>query len=94
MRTSIGIGQLQPRPLFERAIVGMKTGVVMQGESTPARAASIAADQFVLGRPRTLDELAAEVDAITLDRLQDFIRSHPPGPMTIVTIGPNPLQIP
>jgi predicted Zn-dependent peptidase len=88
-RLSAGIDRSE----FERAVVGMKAGVVMQGESTSARAACIAADQFVLGRPRTLDELAAEVDAITLDRLQDFIRSHPPGPMTIVTIGPNALQV-
>ncbi len=79
---------------FERAIVGMKSRLVMQGESTAARAAALAHDQFLLDRPRSLDELAELVDAVTLDDLNDFVRSHPPGEMTIVTIGPEPLQVP
>jgi predicted Zn-dependent peptidase len=78
---------------FERAIVGMKSRLVMQGESTGARAAAIASDQYTLGRPRTLDEMARRIDAIRLDDLNDFVRSHPPGPMTIVTVGPAALQV-
>jgi predicted Zn-dependent peptidase len=78
---------------WQRAVVGMKAGVVMQGESTSARAASIAADQFVRGHPRSLDQLAAEVDSITLAKLQAYVRAHPPGPMTVVSIGPNALKI-
>jgi predicted Zn-dependent peptidase len=88
-RLSVGVERAE----FERAVVGMKADVVMQGESTSARAASIAADQFVRGHPRTLDELAAEVEAVTLDRLQDFLGKHPPGPMTVVTVGPNALKL-
>jgi len=79
---------------FERAIVGMKSSLVMQGESTNARAASIVSDQLILGRPRTLDELADKVDRVTLDDLNDFVAAHPPGEMTIVTIGPEPLKTP
>jgi len=78
---------------FQRAIVGMKSRLVMQGESTGARAAAIASDQFLFGRPRTLDELAAEVDKVTLDRLNRFLREHAPGDMTITTIGPNALEV-
>ncbi len=77
---------------FERAIVGMKSRLVMQGESTAARAAAIAADQYTHGRPRTLDERAAEVDAVTLDDLNAFLAEHLPEDMTIVTIGPEPLN--
>jgi predicted Zn-dependent peptidase len=83
---------IEPAEL-ERAVVGMKSGIVMQGESTSARAASIAADQFVRGHPRTLDQLAAEADAITLDDLQAYVRTHPPGPMTVVSIGPSALKM-
>ncbi len=78
---------------FERAIVGMKSRLVMQGESTSARARAIAADQYVYGRPRTLDESAAEVEAVTADQLRAFVKDHPPGPMTIVTIGPDALAV-
>lgn len=77
---------------FERAIVGMKSRLVMQGESTSARASAIAADVYLRGRPRTLDEVAAEVSAVTLDKLNAYVAANPPGPMTIVTIGPQPLR--
>lgn len=77
----------------ERAVVGMKSRLVMQGESTSARAHAIAADQYLYGRPRSLEELAAKVDAVTFDRLNAYIREHPPGPMTITTIGPEKLKV-
>jgi len=80
------------RDEFERAIVGMKARLVMQGESTSARAAAIAGDLFLLGRARTLEESAARVDAVTLDDLNDFVRSHRPADLTVVTIGPRPLR--
>jgi predicted Zn-dependent peptidase len=44
------------------------------------------------GRPRTLAEWAQRVDDITLDGLNQFLRDHPPGDMTIVTIGPEELE--
>ena len=78
---------------FDRAVVGMKSRLVMQGESTGARAAAIASDQYVLGRPRSLDELAARVDAITLPAVNDFVRDHAPGAMSIVTVGSAPLEV-
>lgn len=78
---------------FSRAIVGIKSRLVMQGESTGARAHAIAADQHILGRPRTLDELAAEVDAVTLVKLNDYLKTHPPGEMTVVTVGPGKLNV-
>jgi len=73
---------------FSRAMVGMKSRLVMQGESTGARAGAIAGDQVVLGHPRTLEELADRVNGVTLERLNAFLKSHPPGEMTTVTIGP------
>lgn len=79
---------------FDRAIVGMKSRLVMQGESTAARAAAIATDQYMLGHPRTLDELATLVDAVTLANLNAYVRENPPGEMTAVTIGPDALRMP
>lgn len=77
---------------FSRAIVGMKSHLVMHGESTAARAMAIAADQYVYGRPRSLGEVTSQIDAITLDALNRFLHDHPPGDMTIVTVGPQDLR--
>ncbi|MCG8510119.1 MAG: insulinase family protein, partial [Rhodospirillales bacterium] len=87
-RLAQGIDQSE----FDRAIVGMKSRLVMQGESTSARAAAIAMDQHLLDHPRTLDELTEKVDKITFDSLDTFVRDHPPSDMTIVTIGPEALK--
>ncbi|MEX0775681.1 MAG: pitrilysin family protein [Phycisphaeraceae bacterium] len=78
---------------FHRAVVGMKSGLVMQGESTRARAGSIAADQYMYGRPRSLDELTRLVDVVTLGKLNEFVTAHRPGAMTVVTIGPEALKV-
>ncbi len=77
---------------FRRAVVGMKSRLVMEGESTGARASSIASDQHVFGQPRTLAQDAAEVDALTLDALNDFVKRCPAGNMTVVTLGPEALR--
>ncbi|MEM9914704.1 MAG: pitrilysin family protein [Planctomycetota bacterium] len=89
-RLSEGINESE----FQRAIVGMKSSLVMQGESTSARAASIASDVYVFGQPRSLEQAAAEVDAVTLKQLNAYVAQHPPGDMTLVTLGPEPLKAP
>lgn len=78
---------------FERAIVGMKSRLVMQGESTSARAAAIAGDYYHFGRPRTLDELAARVDGVTLDALNAFVAGQVLDDFTVVTIGSEVLNV-
>jgi len=76
---------------FDRAVVGLKSRLIMQGESTAARAAAIASDQYPVGRPRTLEQRAAEVDAVTLEKLNDFVAANRPTAFTTVTIGPHAL---
>ncbi len=73
---------------FRRALVGMKSSLVMQGESTSARALALASDQYIHGRPRSLEEVAALVDAVTLEKLNAFVKANPPGKLTVVSIGP------
>ncbi|MBI1367915.1 MAG: insulinase family protein [Planctomycetes bacterium] len=81
------------RDEFDRAIVGLKARLVMQGESTSARASAIAGDQFLRGRPRTLDDVAAEIDAVTLDKVNDFVAAHRAGDFTTLNIGPDKLDV-
>lgn len=82
------------REEFDRALLGVRSRLVMQGESTPARASSLASDQFRLGRPRSLEEQLAEFDAVSHERLQAYLADRVAGPFTLVTIGPKPLDLP
>jgi predicted Zn-dependent peptidase len=77
---------------LERAKIGLKAGTVMAGESTSARAGTIAHDYFLRGRIRTLGEIEKEIDRVTVDRTNAFLKSHPPGPFTVVTVGPKALN--
>jgi len=79
---------------LKRAIVGLRSGLVLSGESTSARATALAADYFRLGRARSLTELDEEVRAVDLDAMRGWIASHDPGEPTLVTIGPSPVQLP
>lgn len=76
---------------FERALIGLKSRLVMQGESTSARAGAIGTDQYIFGHPRGLQELEAEIDSVDISRLNRFLRENPPGPFTLLTVGPEPL---
>lgn len=92
-RLSTPEGRVTPEE-FSRAVVGMKSGLVFSGESTGARASALATDMFRLGTPRSLAELAAEVEAITLDQLNAYLANRTLGTVTIQTVGPEPLTPP
>jgi len=81
---------------FERARTGLKARVVMQGESAAARASSVAGDLFRMKRARTLDDMAAAFDALTLDRVNAAITRHWgrgwTDRMVLASIGPAPLE--
>ena len=79
---------------FHRAVTGLKSRLVMQGESTSARAGALARDQFRIGRPRTLAEMTAEIDGITLDQLNAYLVGREPGELTVSSIGPTVLKLP
>jgi predicted Zn-dependent peptidase len=79
---------------LDRAKVGMKAATIMQGESTSARAGAIAHDFFMRGRIRTLEELKAAIDAVTLEQVNAWLKKNKPGPFTIVTVGPKELKLP
>lgn len=77
-----------------RARTGVLSDLVLQCEATRARAAVIARDQFLLGRVRTLDEIRAAIEGITLDSLNDWLRRNPAGDWTVATLGPTELEVP
>jgi predicted Zn-dependent peptidase len=79
---------------LDRAKTGIKASTIMQGESTSARAGAIAHDFFMRGRIRTLEEIKSEIDAVTVDRVNAYLKKHEAGPFTIVTVGPKALKLP
>jgi predicted Zn-dependent peptidase len=79
---------------FGRAMIGMKSRLVFAGESTSARAASLAHDMHRLGRPRSLDDIARELDGLTLGRVNEYLSRRKLGRLTIQTLGPAALTPP
>ena len=77
---------------LSRAKTGLKAATIMQGESTPARSSAIAHDYFMRGRIRTLDEIKAGIDGVSLEQVNAWLAANPPGPFTIVTVGPQELK--
>jgi predicted Zn-dependent peptidase len=72
----------------------IKSGLIMQQESTSARSGSIARDWYHLGRVRTLDDLGRQVDELTAHSINEYLDEHPPADFTFATLGPQPLKIP
>lgn len=79
---------------LDRAIVGLRASLIMQGESSNARAISLTNDFFHLGRTRTLSEIEQAINAVTLESLMDYVIANPADNFSITTIGPNEIVMP
>jgi predicted Zn-dependent peptidase len=77
-----------------RAKIGLKADTIMSSESTSSRAGAIAHDQFMLGRIRSIDDIKAAIDGVTLEQVNDYLKKNKPGPFTIVIVGPRELNLP
>jgi predicted Zn-dependent peptidase len=79
---------------LDRLKARIKSGLIMQQESTSARSGSIARDWYHLARVRSLEELGAAIDALTADTINAYLAEHPPSDFVFATLGPQPLKIP
>ncbi len=77
----------------ERVRAGLKSSLIMQEESTSARAGTLASDWYYLGRVRSTDEIQAAIDGLTPRRILDHLDRHPPREFCIVTLGPQALKV-
>ena len=82
-RMSEGVSQDE----LDRARIKTLTSLVMQEESSRARAAALARDLWILGRVRPLDEITAAIEAVTPASIQAFYESCPVGEPSVVTLG-------
>ena len=72
---------------LDRARIKTLTSLIMQEESSRARAGALARDWWILGRVRTLDEITAAINAVTPDSIGAFYQSCPVGEPSVVTLG-------
>lgn len=79
---------------LDRCKARAKSSLIMQQESTIARSSAIARDWYHLGRINTLDDVEKKIDALTVDAVVDYVQQHPAGDYTILTIGPESLEVP
>lgn len=77
----------------QRVKVGLKTSLIMQQESTGARAGALASDWYNLGRVRDFDEIQAAIEGLTPANIVEHLERHPPGEYRVVTLGPAPLSV-
>src|SRR5262249_60963190 len=77
----------------ERVQAGLKSSLIMQEESTSARAGTLASDWYYLGRVRTFDEIQGAINGLTPSGIVEHLRRSPPRDFTIVTLGPKALEV-
>lgn len=78
---------------LQRCQARAKSALVMQQESTLARASSLARDWFHLGRVTTLEEVKRSIEELTVESVLDAVDRYPPKAPTIVTVGPVALRV-
>jgi predicted Zn-dependent peptidase len=76
-----------------RAKTQIRSALILQGQSTGARAAAMVNDYTHLGRLRTLDEVSEQTSAVTRDDVMTYVERHPAENLTTVTLGPKPLAV-
>ena len=74
-----------------RAKTVLKGHLFTLGDLPEGRAAGLIEGFFLEGRVRTIDELAARIDAVTLDQIPQYLDAFPPMPGTVLILGPRPL---
>ena len=64
------------------------------GDLPEGRAGSLAEDVFLEERARSVAEITAGVNRVTLDQIPAYLEAFPPDPLTLVTLGPRSIEIP
>ncbi len=79
---------------LDRARIGLRASLIMQGESSSARSISMANDYFHLKRTRTLQEIEDALNSVTIDSLMEYVSANPAGNFSLTAIGPREVKLP
>jgi predicted Zn-dependent peptidase len=85
-------GTIQEAEL-ERVRARAKSGLVMQQESSAARAGAIARQWYHLGTVRTLADELARYDRIGVEPVEDWLARNPVVDLSVVSLGREPLEV-
>jgi predicted Zn-dependent peptidase len=88
-RLEKGIGEDE----LARARTQLKSSLIMQNESTGARAHALAGDWYHLGRLRSFGEIASAVESVTAADVLDYLREFPARDFTVLVVGPKALDM-
>ena len=86
-------GSIEPAEL-DRVKARVKSGLVMQQESSAARAGGIARQWYHLGRVRSLEEELQRLDTLSVASIEQRLADHPVTDLTVVSLGSEPLEVP
>lgn len=75
-----------------RAKANLKASLIIGEESSGSRSASNGGDFWLLGRVRTLDEIASAIDSVTTKDIDRYMTEFPTESFMLVTLGPKELQ--
>ena len=78
---------------LDRCRARAKSSLIMQQESTIARSAAVARDWYHLGRIMTLQEIHDQIESLTIETVLDHVQRFPARDFTVVTIGPQALEV-
>jgi predicted Zn-dependent peptidase len=78
---------------LDRVKARAKSGLVMQQESSAARAGAIARQWYHLGRVQSLAEELARYDALTVADVEAWLAANPPDDLSVVSLGREPLEV-
>lgn len=78
---------------LHRAKVDLKTRLIMQGESTSARASSMTSDWWNLKRVRSLTEIKEHIDSITNEDIIAYAKAFPVSKITLSVLGNKNLSL-
>ncbi|MEO1527924.1 MAG: pitrilysin family protein [Planctomycetota bacterium] len=79
---------------LDRWKVRIESLLIMEQESSASRANSLGSDHYQLGRAMPTEELSQLIEALTLDGVKDYWDSNPPKDFRVVTLGPEPINVP
>lgn len=77
-----------------RAKTDLKSRLIMQAELSSVRASGLVNDWWNLGRARTISEIKTGIEQVTSAAIVEHINRHPIAPLTLVTLGPEKLELP
>ena len=79
---------------LDRLKVRVQSSLIMEQESCTSAVASMLSDWYHRGRVVTAREIESIIEALTVDQVVQYWRTHAPKEFRVVTLGPQPLIIP